>query len=608
MRRAFSTALAVLITLCAGLCAPGAAAGLKEAIGFTRLQAELGPAMPTGSDILVTQVEARTSYGDPLGPYMPDPGNSQFTGKMIHKKSADAVTTYSGHATSVGQRYYGNASSLTPAVGTIEVYETNHFLTSGMLHHGYSHQPGYTFSDGDKASASRVANHSWVGSASAATAADILRRLDYLAAADGFIQVVAPDNATSNRPLLISAFNTLSVGRADGTHQRGSAGVDAVYTAGRVKPDLVVPESRTSYAAPPAASAVALLLETGREPALSTDPVQPFTTDRDGAVIRNAQRPEVIKAALMAGARRVALEGAAIIADYRVSPTHQGANGLDTRFGAGQLDIYHGYHILAAGEQNSAEDYPAGQGQIDPCGFDFDPFFGGVGDANAQGTYHFTAGQDERMLQAALVWHLVIHGGTWTHFNGSAVLNDMALVLDDVTDPGQPMRIAAAAGEGDNSAHLWVPLSPGRAYRLQVTPGPQQAPFNGAYALAWRRTTPADSDGDGMPDDWEVYYGLDPLEPSDGALDPDGDGLSNALEFFHGTDPGNPDTDGDGFSDGAETAAGSDPLDPRCAPPAVGVSAMGPVGLLLTFGALCVLTRLLPKPGHRAKRSPNRPR
>ena len=60
----------------------------------------------------------------------------------------------------------------------------------------------------------------------------------------------------------------------------------------------------------------------------------------------------------------------------------------------------------------------------------------------------------------------------------------------------------------------------------------------------------ADSDSDGLDDDWELSYlgGLD-ANPSD---DPDGDGLDNLQEHTLKTDPSNADTDGDGLSDGAE--------------------------------------------------------
>jgi hypothetical protein len=73
--------------------------------------------------------------------------------------------------------------------------------------------------------------------------------------------------------------------------------------------------------------------------------------------------------------------------------------------------------------------------------------------------------------------------------------------------------------------------------------------------------TSADSDGDGLPDDWEVANGLDPNDPVDALIDADRDGLSNLEEFQLGTDPLGPDTDGDGLLDGEEVQEhGTDPL------------------------------------------------
>jgi hypothetical protein len=67
-----------------------------------------------------------------------------------------------------------------------------------------------------------------------------------------------------------------------------------------------------------------------------------------------------------------------------------------------------------------------------------------------------------------------------------------------------------------------------------------------------------DTDGDGLPDGWEVDNGFDPLAvQADGIHgaggDPDGDGLTNLQEFRHGTDPLDEDTDGDGLTDLEET-------------------------------------------------------
>jgi hypothetical protein len=60
-----------------------------------------------------------------------------------------------------------------------------------------------------------------------------------------------------------------------------------------------------------------------------------------------------------------------------------------------------------------------------------------------------------------------------------------------------------------------------------------------------------DSDADGMPDDWEIIHGFNPLI-DDANGNPDGDGLTNAQEYTAGTDPHDSDTDGDGLPDGVD--------------------------------------------------------
>ncbi|YCM42517.1 hypothetical protein V2O64_14495 [Verrucomicrobiaceae bacterium 227] len=49
-----------------------------------------------------------------------------------------------------------------------------------------------------------------------------------------------------------------------------------------------------------------------------------------------------------------------------------------------------------------------------------------------------------------------------------------------------------------------------------------------------------DSDGDGMPDDWENKHGLDPTDPSDASTDLNRDGYTNIEDFINGLDPSAP--------------------------------------------------------------------
>ncbi|MEO5912746.1 MAG: binary toxin-like calcium binding domain-containing protein [Luteolibacter sp.] len=61
-----------------------------------------------------------------------------------------------------------------------------------------------------------------------------------------------------------------------------------------------------------------------------------------------------------------------------------------------------------------------------------------------------------------------------------------------------------------------------------------------------------DTDGDTIPDWYEVFYGMNPAV-NDAGLDLDGDTLTNLAEFTLGTNPAFNDTDGDGLRDNYET-------------------------------------------------------
>jgi hypothetical protein len=148
---------------------------------------------------------------------------------------------------------------------------------------------------------------------------------------------------------------------------------------------------------------------------------------------------------------------------------------LDSRYGAGQVNIANSYHILVGGEQRSLQ---SGGSDITSHGFDYAGVFGGLNGSARTASYFFNATGNVTLF-ASLVWNLSVSDDA----NLTATLHHLNLSLFDVT--ANNTLVATSASPLDNTQNLFFHLLLGDRYEMRVTTD-ESGNFSQDYALAWR--------------------------------------------------------------------------------------------------------------------------
>lgn len=470
------------------------------AIGFTQLRQELGDALPDGTGVLVSQIEA--DPGSPAGEpnpitYYPNPDNAALQDINFIYPWADINGNPggdgdSGHATTVARFFYGR-NDTAPGIREAICYYVNRWLGIDYIFYNSSVPP---VSDG-----ARVHNHSWIGTLES-DSADIesLQRYDLAIVRDNVLAVAGSSNGSNSsiRNLMAKGHNVLAVGRGDGGHGSGLVDFDG---PNRTVPQIVVPEaSVTSTAAPIVSASGAILISHAlANPGLSLIP-------------GHAEQQESIRAILLAGAVKTGLNG---------SWSQTETEPLDDKFGVGALNIRNSYYILDAGETTPWMGNPQ---QIAPHLAAWDR-----GQVNAGGTtgylLHIPDGQVLRNFSPVLVWNRTFSNSNPEQWQDiTPVLANLSLVIRDVVQgiPGEELLRSDAPG--GVVEHIFTDLLPG-TYLLEVQ-NPSAASVT--YAIAWR--------GDLGPISYlEMAQLLIAENPGVQDLPPDGDydkdGNLNLLEF-----------------------------------------------------------------------------
>jgi hypothetical protein len=421
-----------VLTIIPGLLVLAAFAGSAHADDLATMDVTTLRALDstlTGGGILVAQAEALDSTNlpafeiNPAAVGEPESFFAWISTNGAYTNYPNAAGTESGHAEAVGLNIFGASQGVAPGIEHLDNYEADYFyqyiiVTNFPIPDSVVNQSFAFFEDPTNEPPIDSAYDNYI-----ATNGNI-----FSSAVNGLNDGVGPPG---------TAYNCIGV---------GAYGVNAVITTGptpdngRSKPDIVAPGFETSFTIPYVTGAAAVLL-------------QAAARGDGGSATTNAADRRTVKALLLNGALKPF--------DW----SHATNAPLDTRYGAGVLNLFRSYQQLAGGRQTctasnsvaSGAGHPpvSGLGTIaSPLGWDFETITTPP-QQDAVNHYLFNPATNSTFT-ATLVWERQA---------GMTNINQLALFLYDASSGA---LLASSVSPVDNVQHLYIPLLQPGAYDLEV--------------------------------------------------------------------------------------------------------------------------------------------
>jgi hypothetical protein len=403
-----------------------------------------------GAGIRVAQVEASSSSLDfEVNPNVVGQPTNLFTYYSTNGSATNfpnSVGTESGHGDSVAANFYGQSGGVATNVAHVDNYDANYFWRSNV---DVVQQPNIN---------DPVVNQSFIFTGTTVSQQQTIdSQYDNYAAQYKMLFVSGIGNGGVVNPPA-TCYNGIGVGAYGGGSSTGPT-----LDNGRTKPDITAPATETSYSTPQVAGAAAVMGQAG----LRGD---------GGSDTNSAADIRTVKALLLNGAIKPA--------DW----TNNAPSPLDTRYGAGVLNVFNSYKQLTGGKRGYIVSTSVSIGNPHPptgatgtvgvlSGWDFNT---NSSSATSDVVKHYYCNVTNGVSNATFTATATL---VWNRHRSQTSINNLDLFLYNAISSN---LVACSTSLVDNVEHIWLPRLPQGRYDLQVfKSGGATITTNETYALAF---------------------------------------------------------------------------------------------------------------------------